>query len=170
VGFSIAAIPLWEDWQAWRGSFEQYATAMENLRSAITSAPVNQGDWQQISPPVPPGFYDAETHYSALGKQTESDKAVRTKIVVLPESAQKWKRPNTREEGGSFPSETPDGIILSAIERDFLVPAPTFSLSASCRLHLLSILLVFALAAGVSGCGWYIRSSIRAKRTQQAAA
>lgn len=170
AGFSIAGIPLWEDWRAWQSSFKQYTAAIEDLRSAITSAPVNEGDWRQISPPVPPGFYDAETHYSALGKQTESDQAVRTKIVVLPESAQKWKRPNRREEGGSFPSETPGGIILAAIERDFLVPLPTFSLSASFRLHLVPVLVGLALAAaGLSSCGWYVRSVTRAKRGQAAA-
>lgn len=209
VGFSVAAIPVWEDWQTWYGSFKQYTAAIEDLRLAISKAPVmeldkeplradqldtvqhptlgtlrfpkdmpyqerneaiknleksapkkksDEGDWVDVAPPEAP---------HAL--RIESNAAGPTKTIDLPESTQRWKRPNVSESGGEFPSKTPDETILLSIKRDFLLPEPTFSLGASFRLHLLTILVGFALAAaGLSGCGWYIRSAIRAKRNQAA--
>jgi len=200
LGFSIAAFPFWEDWQAWNGSSKQYALAIEDLRLAIASAPVQAFDpdkfhqqylnapkrkngeeiWEQVWPPgapdtLPEDFIDKKNPVPGASPQAPPSHLASspgsTKTIDLPESAQEWKRPNVKESGASFPSETPDETILRSIERDFLIPAPTFSLWASLRMHLLPILLGFALAAaGLSGCGWCIRSSRIAKRNQLAAA
>lgn len=142
VGVCIATFPVWEDWKAYSNSLGEYGLALVDLRLAIAS-----------------------------GGKTESSAAGSTKTVMLPERTQKWKRADVSESGAKFRSETTDETMLRAIEKDFLVPEPTFSIRASLRLHLGSFLIGFTLAlAGLAGCGWYIWSARRAKQNQAAIA
>jgi hypothetical protein len=178
AGFSIAAIPLWKDWQAWKASSNQYADAIEDLRLEIETParkwdehgnPILEeyGPWEKYSAPkaTAPKSKSGEDDWVDVwppvsrkapdGLQGKSNAVGSTKIVMLPESMQKWKRPDMSEEGGRFPSETSDETILRTIERDFLLPEPTFSLRASFRLHLVPALVGLAIAiAGLLGSAW----------------
>lgn len=118
--------------------------------------------WETVWPPnyfkgtatrVPDGWMDVST----------------TKTIDIPESTRKWRRPDVSESGAEFPIETPDETILRSIERDFLLPRPTFSMGASLRLHLAHVLAGFILAAaGFTGSGWRIRGALQAKRKESA--
>jgi hypothetical protein len=170
VGLGILGVPVWQDWNSYQTSVQDYDSAIAELRDTVANAPVYTIESPDLAP----------SRDLPHGARIVSDS---TRTVEIPEAARKWMRPGAiekwkqkdsknskwvdRKESDwvnvgtgepdpryTYPADVTTGEMVIFIQGNDLLPRPEFSIRASLLSHRISSTVGFALAlAGMFGNG-----------------
>jgi hypothetical protein len=148
AGLCILVYPVWQDWNSYKASVQEYDSAISKIIHAVYYSPRSGGSEVKDSKGVPlPGQFAGEDH------------------IQFPEELWEWRRPDVgniqfttrvgvvqiKDTKLSFPAELADDEILDLLRTKIPRPRPTFSISGGLFSHHLSSLGIVLLVVGLVG-------------------